>query len=452
MAVTIASRSVPPDLSPLDGPPHASERGAAPRRVDIVGIGADGWSSLAEASRALVGEASVVLGSARQLALLPVVEGQRRRPWGRPFGDSLLRTLAAHADDEVVVLASGDPTVSGIASTLRALVPRERLVVHPAVSSLALARARMHWSAEECEALTLVGRDTDRLRRHLAPGVRLLLLTSDAGTPATVAALLVEEGYAASALTVLGDLGAAHESRLEAAAGGWADVAAADVPALHVLALEVRPTGGDVTPTGSWTTGLPDDAFEHDGQLTKRDLRASALSRLAPRPHEVLWDVGAGAGSIGIEWLRAHPSLQAWAFEADPGRAERVRRNARRLGVPHLQVREGRAPAVLERQPSPHAVFVGGGATAPGLLEHCRAALRPGGRLVVHGVTLETEQLLAAAYAEHGGELTRHGVETAAPIGTFTGWTPARAVTQWAWTAPPDHPTRWPGDPDWSTP
>jgi precorrin-6Y C5,15-methyltransferase (decarboxylating) len=198
-----------------------------------------------------------------------------------------------------------------------------------------------------------------------------------------------------------------------------------------VLALDLR--GPSV---GQWTAGLPDDAYEHDGQLTKRDLRASALARLAPWPGAVLWDIGAGAGSVGIEWMRSHPTARAVAVEADPARAERIGRNAARLGVPGLDVVTGRAPGVLDGLPDPDAVFVGGGATAPGLLELCRKRLRPGGRLVVHAVTLETERLLVDAHTEHGGELTRVTVERAEPLAGFTGWTPARAVVQWSWRAP----------------
>ncbi|MFI5428316.1 precorrin-6Y C5,15-methyltransferase (decarboxylating) subunit CbiT [Aeromicrobium sp. UC242_57] len=180
-----------------------------------------------------------------------------------------------------------------------------------------------------------------------------------------------------------------------------------------------------------WTSGLPDEAFEHDGQLTKRDIRASALSRLAPTPGEHLWDVGGGAGSVGIEWMRAHPRCTTTTIEASSERAARIGRNASRLGVPGLRVVTGRAPDALTDLPRPDAVFIGGGATAAGLIDTCLAALSPGGRIVVHGVTLETELALAEAYRTHGGELTRLSVETSAPLGGFTGWSPARTVTQW---------------------
>jgi precorrin-6B C5,15-methyltransferase / cobalt-precorrin-6B C5,C15-methyltransferase len=394
-------------------------------RIAVVGIGADGWSGLTGEARARVLDAEVLLGGDRQLGLVPDVPGQVRRAWPRPLAEGLAPLLAAHGGRRVAVLASGDPFVSGIGSTLVGLLGAGRLDVLPAVSSVALARARMGWSAESCAVVTVVGRDPHAVLRELAPDWRVLVLSSDAGTPAALAAMLVERGYGASVMTVLGDLGADTESRTRSTADAWTGPA----PALNVVALDLR---GPVV--GAWAPGLPDDAFEHDGQLTRRDLRASALAHLAPQPGQLLWDVGAGAGSVGIEWLRAHPACAALAVEADPERRARITRNAARLGVPRLEVVGGRAPEALADLPAPDAVFVGGGATAPGLLDVCRERLRPGGRLVVHGVTVETESLLAAAYAEHGGALTRLSVEHAAPLGSFTGWTPARTVTQWSWS------------------
>jgi precorrin-6B C5,15-methyltransferase / cobalt-precorrin-6B C5,C15-methyltransferase len=397
---------------------------AVPPRIAVVGIGADGWSGLSDASRQALLDAEVLLGGERHLGLVPDVPGQVRRAWPRPLVEGLPSLLAEHEGRRLAVLASGDPFVSGIGTTLARVVGAERLDVRPAVSSVALARARMGWSAQDSAVVTVVGRDLHAVLRELAPGWRVLVLSSDASTPAALAALLVEHGYGDSLMTVLGDLDAATESRTTATARTWTG----DGPDLNVVALELR---GPVA--GAWAGGLPDDAFEHDGQLTKRDLRASALARLAPQPGQLLWDVGAGAGSVAIEWLRAHPTCTAVAVEADADRLERIGRNAARLGVPGLQRVGARAPEGLAGLADPDAVFVGGGATAPGLLDLCRDRLRPGGRLVVHGVTLETEVLLAAAYAEHGGELTRLSVEHAAPIGSFTGWSPARTVTQWSW-------------------
>jgi len=288
----------------------------------------------------------------------------------------------------------------------------------------------MGWSAEESVTVTLVGRHEARLLREVAPGRRLLLLTSGPETPAIVAELLAESGNPDAVVTLLGDLGSPRESRVTRTAREWTDVPADEVPALHVLAVEIPETS--TAWASSWVAGLPDDAFENDGQLTKRDLRASALARLRPAPGQHLWDVGAGTGSVGIEWLRAHPTCRATAVEADPVRAARITRNAVRLGVPDLRVVEGRAPDALAGLDAPDAIFVGGGATRPGVLDACLSALRPGGRLVVHGVTLETEHLLADAFRVHGGELTRISVETARPLGAFTGWAPARTVTQWS--------------------
>lgn len=412
-AVTIACFPVP-DPTP---PPTPA--------VTVVGIGADGWSGLPDPLRETVLQAAVVVGGERHLSLLPDVAGQRRMPWPSPLRVSLPGFVTGLGPGPVVALASGDPLVSGIGATLIEVLGRDRVLIHPAVSSVALARARLGWPAETCAVVSLVGRDTALVLRELAPARRVLVLSSDEHTPARVAALLTEVGYGESVLHVLGDLGAPVETHLSGTAAGWS----APSPRLHVLALELAGPA-----VAGWATGLSDDAFEHDGQLTRRDLRASALSRLAPSPGQHLWDVGAGAGSVGIEWMRAHPSCDATAVEGDDERAARIARNAARLGVPGLTVVTGRAPGALDGLRPPDAIFVGGGATAPGVLDACLASLSPGGRVVVHGVTLETEQRLARAYGEHGGELARIAVETAAPLGRFTGWTPARTVTQWAYT------------------
>ncbi|MCW2769667.1 MAG: cobalamin biosynthesis bifunctional protein CbiET [Aeromicrobium sp.] len=398
--------------------------------MTVVGIGADGWTGLSAAAQELIDGAPVVLGGARHLAMLPETPDQIRETWPSPLVEGLPALMEKFDGHEVVALASGDPLVSGIATTLVEVLGRDSVVVVPALSSVALARARMRWAAETTEVVTLVGRDPHLVARSLAPGLRLLVLSSDGSTPGEVAGLLTAAGYGASPMTVLSDLGSATESRTDGPAATWG---AEPSPALNVIAVELVSSGA--RPLG-FVAGLPEDAFEHDGQITKRDVRASALARLAPVPGQLLWDVGAGAGSVGIEWLRAHPTCRAIAIEAREDRAERIGRNAATLGVPALRVIPGSAPEALEGLDAPHAIFIGGGATAPGLLDACWDVLVPGGRLVVHGVTLETEALLAQQYARHGGELTRLHVEHAAPIGTFTGWTPARAVMQWAVSKP----------------
>ena len=399
--------------------------------MTVVGIGADGWTGLGETARAAVAAADVVLGGARHLALLPDPDhAQVREPWPSPMREGLPDLLAAHGDRTVVALASGDPLVSGVATTLVDLLGAEAVRVLPALSSVTLARARMRWSAESTEVITLVGRDVRTVVRGLAPGLRLLALSSDGSTPAEVARLLTDAGYGASAMTVLADLGAADESRRDGLAASWGSDPS---PVLNVIAIELVSSGARLL---GLAAGLPDDAFDHDGQITKRDVRASAMARLAPTPGQLLWDVGAGAGSVAVEWMRAHSTCRAVAVEQRAERVERIAGNALTHGVPGLQIVSGHAPDVLADLPVPDAIFVGGGATEPGLLDACWKALAPGGRLVVHGVTLQTESLLADRYADLGGELTRLHVEHAAPIGSFTGWTPSRAVTQWAVTKP----------------
>ena len=405
-----------------------------PARVTVVGFGADGWAGLGDSARAVLEAAPLVIGGHRHQTMLPDIPGQDRRRWPTPMLPSLSALLEEYRGQEIVVIASGDPMVSGIGSTLIARLGAQNVTVLPAVSSVALARAAMGWSAESVDVVTVVGRDPSAVLARVGPGRRLIVLSSDEQTPALVAALLVGAGYGPSSMTVLGDLGASTTSRIDGAAAGW------DLPSprlnLICLSLVLRPDAA-LLPS---VPGLPDEAFEHDGQLTKRDLRASALARLAPVPGQLLWDVGAGAGSIAIEWARTDSRCGAIAVERDATRAERITRNASRLGVPQVRVVTGAAPTALTALPQPDAIFVGGGATMPGVLDTCWAALRSGGRLVVHAVTLETEAALIEKYKRLGGELVRLSVERAAPVGTFTGWTPSRAVTQWSIVKPSEGP------------
>jgi len=391
--------------------------------VTVVGVGADGWDGLPASSRALVEGAESLLGGRRHLDLIPGVAGQERIEWPSPLRAEL-PALLARLGGSVVALASGDPLVSGVGTTLIDVLGTERVTIVPAVSSVALARARLGWPAESTTVVSVVGRDVRLVIPALSAGRRLLVLSSDDSTPAAVAELLVDLGWGESRLVVLGAIGGPDESRIESTAAAWH----ATAPRLHVLAVEVRGTGP------GWATGgvLPDDAFEHAGQITKRDVRASALARLAPTPGQLLWDVGAGSGSVGVEWMRAWPSARTIALEPRADRVALVRRNAELHGVPGLRVIEAAAPEGLEGLEAPDAIFVGGGATVDGVLDTCWSALRPGGRLVVHAVTAETEAVLLDRYRRHGGELVRLHVERAEPLGTFTGWTPARAVSQWS--------------------
>lgn len=403
--------------------------------IEVVGVGACGLSSLGELERALVAAAEVVVGGERHLGMLEPASGRDLVAWPVPLKPALPSLVESWGERRVVVLASGDPLVSGIGSTLIELVGAARVRVHPAVSSAALARARMGWSAEESEVVTLVGRDVDRLRRDLSPRARLVVLMTGERGPSEVAALLVDEGYGASRVTVLGALGSGDESRTDGMARSWDGRL---TPRLYVVAAECRLDGGDQL-ARSLVPGLADDAFEHDGQLSKRLVRAAALAHLAPQPGDVMWDLGAGAGSVGIEFARQHPRNRVYAVERDPERAERIRRNARSLGVPELRVRDGISGDLLAELPTPDAVFIGGGVTAS-VVETVWRALSPGGRLVVHGVTVETEQVLVASRLHHGGSLSRMSVENLEPIGSFTGWKPARAVMQWSVSKPAAQP------------
>jgi precorrin-6Y C5,15-methyltransferase (decarboxylating) len=374
-----------------------------------------------------VEDAEVLRGSARQLALLPPSVAGERLPWPSPMLPEVARLASAHAGRRVVVLASGDPMLSGVGTTLVRLLGPGAVEVLPAPSSVSLACARLGWAVEETAVVTVVGRPVSLVVPHATPGRRLLVLGPDGRTPAEVARLLADRGLGASRLTALAALGGPDERRFEGTAAAWPH---ADTDPLVVTAVEVAADPGAAPPSA--VPGLPDDAYEHDGQLTKRDVRAVVLARLAPLPGQLLWDVGAGAGSIGIEWMRVHPASRAVAVEADPERAARIGRNAARLGVPDLQVVTGRAPAALGGLPAPDAVFVGGGATASGLLDACWAALRPGGRLVASAVTVESEAVLAGWHGRCGGALTRVSVAHAAPVGGFTGWKPAMPVTLWS--------------------
>ncbi|TYP80602.1 precorrin-6y C5,15-methyltransferase (decarboxylating) subunit CbiE [Blastococcus xanthinilyticus] len=398
----------------------------ADRPILVVGIGADGWAGLPETARTAVEQAEVLLGSARQLALVPESVTAERLRWPSPLSEALPGIVERQAGRATVVLASGDPMLSGIGTTLVRLLGSDRVQVLPVPSSVSLACARLGWAVEDTGVVTVVGRPVQLVVPHATPGRRLLVLGSDGRTPAQVAGLLAGLGLGASRLTALAQLGGPGE---RASTGTAADWPLPETDPLVITAVEVVADPGTVPLPA--VPGLPDDAFEHDGQLTKRDVRAVTLARLAPLPGQLLWDVGAGAGSIGIEWMRTHPSCRAVAVESDLGRAGRIARNSSRLGVPGLQVVHGRAPEALAGLAAPDAVFVGGGATVPGVLDACWAALPPGGRLVVNAVTLESEAVLARRFAAHGGELVRLGVATAAPVGGFTGWKAAMPVTIW---------------------
>lgn len=350
-----------------------------------------------------------------------------RHVWLSPIERSVAFIVAARGRI-VCVLASGDPFFYGMGATLsRSIDPAEMLTI-PAPSAFSLAASRLGWPIQDISPVSLHGRPVDLIRPHLQPGARIIALTSDEHGPAILAALLTETGFGGSTLTVLEALGGARERVSHHRAETFALDA---VNPLNVCAIEiVAGPGARILPLAS---GLDDGLFEHDGQITKREIRAVTLSALAPRKGELLWDIGGGSGSISIEWMLAHPAMKAFAIEANAERAERIRRNAASFGVPGLRVVTRSAPAALEGLPRPDAIFVGGGGSDPGVLEAAIAALAPGGRLVANAVTLEMEALLLAHQARLGGSLIRIDIARASPVGGMQGWRPAMPVTQWSW-------------------
>jgi precorrin-6Y C5,15-methyltransferase (decarboxylating) len=384
----------------------------------IVGLGADGIDSLSHPARRAIETATLVVGAPRQLALASVLVRGETMSWPTPLAEGLPHVFARRGQP-TCVLASGDPFWFGIGATLAPWLKRGEFACYPVPSSVSLAAARLGWPLQDVELVSLHGRALHEVVRFLQPGRRVLALSWDRRTPRALAGLLVEREFGASMLHVLEQLGAASERVRSVRAS---EFALDDVADLNLIALEVAGAGYALP-----LRGLPDAMFEHDGQITKQEVRALTLAALAPRPGELLWDVGAGSGSIAIEWMLAHPSCRAVAIERDPERCERIRRNATRLGTPRLDVQRGAAP--LEGLPTPDAIFLGGGVAES--FEHAWAALRPGGRLVINAVALQTEALLHAYYARRGGTLRRISVELAEPLGTMTGFRPQRAITQW---------------------
>jgi len=390
----------------------------------VVGIGEDGLDGLAPAARALVVGAETLVGGARHLALTGPRGGVETLTWQAPLGRTL-DDLAARRGRRVTVLATGDPMWFGIGVALAKRFQIEEMTIVPAPSAFSLACARLGWPVSEVACVTLHGRPLALLNAVLAPGARLLLLAEDDTTPAKVARALIEAGYGDSRIVVLGRMGGPRETRMAATAATWNDRV---TPDLATIAVDL--VAGPNARTFPLVPGLPDDAYAHDGQITKREVRAATLAALAPLPERTLWDVGAGAGSIAIEWMRSARGAQAIAIERQPARVRTIAANASALGVPGLRVIEGAAPEALGDLTVPDAVFVGGGVTEPGVIDGCWAALGPGGVLVANAVTVEGEVRLAGFRALHGGDLTRIAVSRAEPLGSGLVWRALAPVTQ----------------------
>jgi precorrin-6B C5,15-methyltransferase / cobalt-precorrin-6B C5,C15-methyltransferase len=396
--------------------------GVLSQTVTVVGIGADGWTGLSPRSKTAIEQADALVGGPRQLSLLPEAVPGRRIPLPSPLLPGLAELVAAHGSAALVVLASGDPMFYGIGSTLIGILGAARVTVLPHPSSVSLAAARLGWPLDDVDVVSLVGRPRELLHPVLQPGRRVFALTAETTAAADVRALLDARGFGGSQVTVLADLGGEQE------AVGPAD--GRPHSRLAIIAIDCR-LGGAAAPLPR-VPGLPDDAFEHDGQITKREVRALALAALAPVPGQLLWDVGAGSGSVGVEWMRVHPASRAIAVEPRADRRDRIARNAAALGVPGLLVVSGSAPDALTGLPRPDAVFVGGGVTDDGVVRACWDALAAGGRLAANAVTIEGQAVLADWWRRTGGTLTRIGVERAEGLGSFTAWRPALPVVQWS--------------------
>lgn len=389
--------------------------------LHVIGLGEDGWTGLAPAARAVLETADLIVGGDRHHALLPDL-GAARLTWPSPF-HTCVDHLVARRGDRVAVVVTGDPLWYSAGALFQRHIPAAEITYHPQLSSFQWAAARLGWSLADLETLTIHGRPAEQILPFLAPGQRLLLLTRDGDSPVEVADLLRQAGYGPSVMTALIALGGPDEAQVTGTADDWGG----PVADFHVLAIDlVAAPGTQPLPR----IGLPDEAFQHDGKMTKRELRALTLAALSPWRGAHLWDIGAGCGSVGIEWMRGAPDATCDALEPLADRRAMAATNAQRLGAPRLALHEASAPEGLVGLRDPDAIFIGGG-LSEAVIDHCLARLRPFGRLVANAVTLESEAILSAAQARHGGSLTRVQVARAEGIGRYRGWRSHMPVTQW---------------------
>ncbi len=391
--------------------------------LHVVGIGEDGLEGLTPATRAVVEAAEVLVGGERHQALAEGI-GAERLTWPSPF-DALIEELRARRGKRVVVLASGDPLWFSVGARIGRRIDPAEIVYHPHVGAFQLAAARMGWSMADVETLTVHGRPVEQMIAFIQPDQRLLILTTGEETPAQIARFLVERGFGQSRMTVLANMGGENEQRFEGVAESWKHV----VPPFNTLAVEcIAAPDAALLPR---VPGLADELFTHDGTMTKREVRAVTVAKLMPMRGALLWDVGAGCGSVAVEWMRAARYARAIGIEPRPDRRAMAGANALALGTPKLELVEGEAPAALVGLPAPDAVFIGGGLSEE-VFAAAWEALKPLGRLVANAVTLESEAMLAGLQAAHGGELVKLSVARAEEIGGMRGWKPLRPVTQWS--------------------
>ena len=391
--------------------------------LNIIGIGEDGFDGLSRDAIACLEATEVIIGGDRHHRLTDKVSA-KRIAWPSPF-DAMIDEIKSHKGKRISILVTGDPLWYSVGARILKSIPAEEVRFFPQISAFQWAACRMGWSLADCETLTVHGRAAEQIIPHFAPNVRLLVLTRDGKSPGEIAKLLADRGFGKSRLGVLANLGGSDELRIDGVADDWSQ----SVPDFHTLAIEC--IADENARAFSRVGGLPDDAYVHDGQLTKQVIRSATLAALQPYPDALLWDVGAGCGSVAIEWMRAARGAQAIAVEQNPDRLSMIRQNSLGLGASKLSIVEGNAPQALNALPQPDAIFIGGGLTGEGVFRDCWQALKPGGRLVANVVTIEGEARLFELREKHGGALTRVSIQQAEPVGRFSGWKPLMPVTQW---------------------
>tara|TARA_Y100001970_G_C14243851_1_gene866650 strand:+ start:2128 stop:3369 length:1242 start_codon:yes stop_codon:yes gene_type:complete len=398
----------------------------------VVGIGEDGWDDLTSEAKKLLYESDILLGGKRHLRMIPDHLKGERIVWSSPIKDAISTILTWRPNKDgtrriVSVIASGDPLCYGIAAKLLKHLPIQEIWIKPSLSTFSLICSRIGWSLPDVDTLTIHGRPIEMIHSFVQSGAKLLVLSNDENSPQKVAELLKKRGFGKSIINVFEHLGGKNERRYNGEANSWSFPKGA---ALNAMAIECIPSSeAKILVT---IPGLPDEAFLNDGQITKREVRAITLSRLMPVADHVLWDIGAGCGSISIEWMRVSPRCRAVAIEKSKTRTKLIEKNAFELGVPMLQIVTGIAPKVLKDLPAPDAIFIGGGLTSGAILQTCWKNLNPGGRLVSNVVTLEGEKVLLGWQSKYGGELTRLNISHVEQIGKFEGWKEVRSVTQLA--------------------
>jgi precorrin-6Y C5,15-methyltransferase (decarboxylating) len=391
--------------------------------LHIVGIGEDGLDGLVPAARAVVQSAEVIIGGDRHHQLAGFVSAKRLK-WPSPF-DALIAQLQALRGKRVVVLATGDPLWFSVGARIGRSIDPSEITYYPQISAFQLASARMGWSMADVETLTVHGRPVEQMIAFIQPDQRLLILTTGDQTPEQIAKFLADRGFGASKMTVLAAMGGENELRFDGIAATWDHV----VPAFNTLAVDcIAAPDAALSPR---VPGLPDELFEHDGTMTKRETRAVTIAKLMPMRGALLWDIGTGCGSVAVEWMRAARYAQAIGIEPRADRRAMAAQNALALGTPKLELVAGTAPEMLEGLVSPDAIFVGGGLT-DGVFDAAWAALKPLGRFVSNAVTLESEAILMELHKKYGGELVRLAVTRAEPVGPYRGWRPFMPVTQWS--------------------